>query len=100
MGNPEPSMTRTQACSDCGHCSNGPKTVADQSSARILAPISPPPANTDSPNCVLTLSMPEFHDWASALSDLHNRIIIYSRSPGTRSFQAMLPTLWKIGVSL
>src|ERR1700691_3003362 len=46
-------MTRTQARSDCGHCSNGPKTVDDQSSSRILAPISPPPANTDSINCVL-----------------------------------------------
>ena len=48
---------RTQARSDCGHCSTGPSTVVDQSTARIRAPISPPPANTDSINCVLLRSM-------------------------------------------
>src|SRR5262245_14657950 len=41
-------MMRTQILSDCGHCSNGPSAVVDQSSARMRAPISPPPANTDS----------------------------------------------------
>jgi len=62
-------MTRTQVRSDCGHCSNGPRAVVDQSSARILAPISPPPANTDSLNCVLMRSMAE----ATAPPDMHNR---------------------------
>ncbi len=33
-----------------GHWSHRPKTAADWSSAGILAPISPPPANTDSIN--------------------------------------------------
>ena len=65
-GYPEPSMTPTHALRDCGHCSNGPKAVADQSSARILAPISPPPANTDSINCVLMRSMAESLDSATA----------------------------------
>src|ERR1700683_1979017 len=55
-------MTRTQARSDCGHCSNGPKTVDGQSSSRILAPISPPPANTESINCVFSRSMAESLD--------------------------------------
>ena len=71
-------MTPTQAFSDCGHCSSGPKAVADQSSARILAPISPPPANTESINCVLMRSMAESLDLASALSDVHNRIHLLS----------------------
>ena len=62
IGYPEPNMARTQALSDCGHRSNGPKTVEDQSSARILAPISPPPANTDSINCVWMSSMLESLD--------------------------------------
>jgi hypothetical protein len=48
---------RTQARSDCGHCSTGPSTVVDQSTARMRAPMSPPPANTDSINCVLLRSM-------------------------------------------
>ena len=48
---------RTQARSDCGHCVTGPSTVVDQSTARIRAPMSPPPANTDSINCVLLRSM-------------------------------------------
>ena len=30
---------RTQARNDCGHCSTEPRTVVDQSSARMRAPI-------------------------------------------------------------
>src|ERR1700685_4518275 len=55
-------MTPTQARSDCGHRSTGPRTVFDQSSARMRAPISPPPANTDSINCLLLRSMTESLD--------------------------------------
>src|ERR1700733_9515798 len=85
MGNPEPNMTRTLARNDCGHCSRGPKAVADQSSARILAPISPPPANTDSIKCVFMRSMAESLDSATAPSDMHDRIgvqnqLLYFRS--------------------
>src|SRR5258708_39260247 len=75
IGCPEPSTMRTQARSDCGHCSNGPKAVADQSSARILAPISPPPANTDSINCVLMRSMSESLDSAFGTSGVFNPIL-------------------------
>ena len=32
-------------------CATGPRTVVDQSTARIRAPMSPPPANTDSVSC-------------------------------------------------
>src|SRR5260370_13540062 len=78
IGCPEHSTMRTQARSDCGHCSNGLRAVVDQSNARILAPISPPPANTDSINCVLMRSMAESLDLASALSDVHNRIHLLS----------------------
>jgi hypothetical protein len=39
------------------HYSTGPRTVVDQSSARMRAPISPPPANTDSINCILLRSI-------------------------------------------
>jgi hypothetical protein len=28
----------------CGHCSTGPNGVVDQSNARIIAPMLPPPA--------------------------------------------------------
>src|ERR1700722_18227550 len=34
---------RTIVLSDCGHCSRGPSGVLSQSSARMRAPISPPP---------------------------------------------------------
>src|ERR1700737_573128 len=92
IGCPEPSTMRTQARSDCGHCSNGPRVVVDQSNARILAPMSPPPANTESINCVLMRSMAESLDSPSALSDVHNRIDLLSlvRSRHVESPAAML----------
>ena len=71
-------MTPTQARNDCGHCSNGPKSVADQSNARILAPISPPPANTASLNCDLMRSMWESIESASARSNVLSRILLLS----------------------
>src|ERR1700680_1271549 len=69
IGCPEPSTMRTQARSDCGHCSNGPRVVVDQSNARIPAPTAPPPATTEKITCVLMRSMAESLDSASALSD-------------------------------
>ena len=45
--------------SDSGHCSTGPSTVFDQSTARIRAPMSPPPANTESIKRVLLRSIAE-----------------------------------------
>src|SRR5580704_3218210 len=57
---------------------NGPRGVVDQSNARILAPMSPPPANTDSINCVLIRSMAESLDSATALSAMDNRVDLFS----------------------
>src|SRR5262249_32347391 len=74
IGCPAPSMMRTQARRECGHRSTGPSTVVDQSTARIRAPISPPPANTDSINGVLLGSMAESLDSAPASSGLQQPI--------------------------
>jgi hypothetical protein len=41
----------SRARSDSGQCSTGPRSVVDQSKARIRGPMPPPPANTDSINC-------------------------------------------------
>jgi hypothetical protein len=48
IGWPVLSMSLTAVRSDCGQAAGGPSGDADQSCARINAPISPPPARKSS----------------------------------------------------
>src|ERR1700741_4856583 len=64
---------RTQICSERDHCSSGPSAVVDQSSARMRSRISPPPAKTDSIDCVLVRSMARSIDSAAAFQTRHGR---------------------------
>src|SRR5262245_40465554 len=46
IGKPDASIVLTEDCSDTGQLAIDPMTLRDQSKARILAPISPPPCRT------------------------------------------------------
>src|SRR5665213_971812 len=80
----------------CGQVSGGPSGVADQSWARVKAPISPPPARKSAEIGLSTLNIQDDR-WQQGSAEINSRNLTACHTPGKRMARGLVPIYFQSG---